>query len=53
MRYRKSDGGVVPEKACNATGGKAITTITALWGEMHRNNNRGHNNRGHIIIGDK
>jgi hypothetical protein len=28
----KSDGGVVPVKTCNADGGKAITTITALWG---------------------
>jgi hypothetical protein len=36
MRLRKSDGGVVPVKACNATGGKAITTTTALQGHTHR-----------------
>ena len=32
MRFRKSDDGVVPVKVCNASGGKAITTITALQG---------------------
>jgi len=36
MRLRKSDGGVVPVKTCNAVGGKAITTITALWGDRYR-----------------
>jgi hypothetical protein len=39
-RFRKSDGGILPVKACNATGGKAITTTTtASQGQtfMHSN----------------
>lgn len=34
MRLWKSDDGVVPVKTCNAVGGKAITTITAMRGDM-------------------
>jgi len=35
MRLRKSDGGVVPVRVCNATGGKAITITTALQGNRY------------------
>jgi len=30
MRLKKPDDGVVPVKACNATGGKAITTNNSV-----------------------
>jgi len=35
-RLRKSDNGVVPMKAGNAAGGKAITLETALKGNTYR-----------------
>lgn len=36
MSCRESDDRIVPMKAGNAAGGKAVTTATALWGNMHR-----------------
>jgi hypothetical protein len=36
MLLRKSDGGIVLMKVCNASGGKAITTTTAMWGNTNR-----------------
>ena len=36
MSCRESDDRIVPMKAGNAAGGKAVTTATVLWGNMHR-----------------
>ena len=36
MQLRKSDGGIVPVIVCNASGGKAITTTTVMWGNTYR-----------------
>ena len=34
MRSGKSDGGIVPMKVRNVSGGKSITTTTAAQGNM-------------------
>jgi len=34
MEQRKSDGVILPVKAGNSAGGKDVTRVTVLWGDI-------------------